>query len=530
MKLKTQITFFIILILIFSLGSTTFFSYFQMKDIFNEQLEKELFNIAYYAADDYMVKEALLENKDIPNSLLNKHIEGIRLKTEVDFIVAIDMDGIRLTHPNEKNIGIRIKGGDEIRVLEKAEEYVSKAVGTLGTSIRVFVPVFKDGKQIGAVSVGKIVTEIRLETNRKIIQFIPLIVFGLLLGISCAAILSSNIKSEILGLEPKEITLMFKESEAILDNVKEGIITLNEKGNLIQYNKEAKSILELTENDIGKNIDGIININMPYEALEYSKDLKDVEVKIRHGVTLLCNYNTIKNDNNQIIGHVVNFRDRTEVKKMAEELTGIKKMTWSLRAQNHEFMNKLHTISGLIQLGELDEAVRYISKTVSSRGETTKIITEIKNKTIEALLLSMYSKAEELRIELEIDKDSNLSIPKLLSEEELGSLIANLLENSIEAVNVDGTGKVYFKIYVKEGNLIIDIKDNGPGIPLKLINKIYEPRFSTKSDKRGYGMYIVKKIIDQSLGTIDLSIENGTSWHIKIPMESVKAYDQGYDN
>ena len=215
---------------------------------------------------------------------------------------------------------------------------------------------------------------------------------------------------------------------------------------------------------------------------------------------------------------------------MAEELTGIKKMTWSLRAQNHEFMNKLHTISGLIQLGELDEAVRYISKTVSSRGETTKIITEIKNKTIEALLLSMYSKAEELRIELEIDKDSNLSIPKLLSEEELGSLIANLLENSIEAVNVDGTGKVYFKIYVKEGNLIIDIKDNGPGIPLKLINKIYEPRFSTKSDKRGYGMYIVKKIIDQSLGTIDLSIENGTSWHIKIPMESVKAYDQGYDN
>jgi len=236
MKLRTEIALFVIVILIFSVGSITLLSYFQMKDIFNAQLETRLFNIAYYTAEDRQVRDELVENNNNQKLNLNEHIEKIRLKTKVDFIVVFDMKGIRLTHPNEENIGLKFVGGDEERVLTTAEEYISEAKGTLGISIRAFVPIFKNGKQIGAVSVGTTVNEINKETKRKMEQFLPLIVIGFTLGIYCAFVLSTIIKEEILGLEPKEITLMFKEKNAILENVKEGIITLNEKGNLIQYN------------------------------------------------------------------------------------------------------------------------------------------------------------------------------------------------------------------------------------------------------------------------------------------------------
>ncbi len=520
MKLSTQITFFTVLILIFSLGSMTVLSYYQMKSILNDQLEDKLMDIASYVSEDYMVKEAFKDKNKLTD--LNEHIEKIRSGTSVDFITVFDMNSIRLTHPVEENIGKIFKGGDEIRVLTKAEKYISKAEGTLGISLRAFVPIFNEGRQLGGVCVGSTIVEINRETFKKTEQFIPFIIIGFLLGIYCAFVLSSSIKDEILGLEPREITLLLKEKEAILDNVKEGIITLNENGSLIQYNREAARILGLTGKDMNTNVNELVNINKMIPGLEAAESNNDFEVKVRTGVTILCKYRILQNDKKQIIGKVINFRDLTEVKKMSEELTGIKKMAWSLRAQNHEFMNKLHTISGLIQLEEYDEAVKYISKTANSGNDMTRTITgKIKNVNIAALLLAKYYKAEETRIKFEIDKNSNLSkVPVLVSDDDLGSVIGNLIENSLDAVNVDGTGIVYFKISETDDILIIDIKDNGPGIPNEITEKIYERNFSTKSEHQGYGMFIVKNIIENANGKITLSVDKGTSWHIEIPMKS----------
>lgn len=519
MKLRTQISLFFIIILIFSLGSMTILSYYQMKNIFNKQLEDKLMNIAVYASEDYMVKDALNGYKNLKNENINEHIEKIRLEMNVDFIVVFDMNDIRLTHPVEENIGKRFKGGDEKRVLTESVKYISEAKGTLGVSIRAFAPVYYEGRQVGAVCVGSTLTEINKEIFNKTEQFLPFIVIGLFLGICCAYILTSNIKYEILGLEPKEITLMFRENEAILENVKEGIITLNENGNLIQYNKEAARILGLMDKDKNTNINEFIKKNNIYNLLNDVESMDDVEVKIRPGVTILCKYNILRNEKNQIIGQVINFRDMTEVKKLAEELTGIKKMAWSLRAQNHEFMNKLHTISGLIQLEEYDEAIKYITKTSTSGNDVAGTITgKIKNLNIAALLLSKYYKAEELRIKLEVDKQSYLNkVPGNISEDDLSSVIGNLIENSFDAVSVDGTGKLLFKMTDNEEKLIIEISDNGPGIPEDIRGKIYERNFSTKSGQRGYGLYIVKNIVENANGTITLSTDKGALWHIEIP-------------
>ncbi|WMJ77224.1 MULTISPECIES: ATP-binding protein [unclassified Sedimentibacter] len=519
MKLGTQITIFFVIILIFSLGSMTFLSYHQMRIILTDELEEKLMNIAVYASEDYMVIDCLDGYENFTNEELNEHIEEIRSETNVDFITVFGMDRLRLTHPVKEKIGKEFEGGDEGRVLTEPSRYISSAVGSLGKSLRAFSPVYKDGIQVGAVCVGSTLVEINKETFAKTEQFVPFILIGLVLGICCAYILTTNIKYEILGMEPREITLLLKQNDAILENVKEGIITLDEKGNLIQFNKEAAKILGLTRKDMNRNINVFINLEDTNRLMNDENNIEDFEVKIRPGVTVLCKYNVLKDDKNHIIGQVINFRDLTAVKRIAEELTGIQKMAWSLRAQNHEFMNKLHTISGLIQLEEYDEAIKYISNASSRGNDVTSTITgRIKNINIAAILLAKYYKAEELRIKLEIDKSSFLNkVPEHLNDDDLSSVIGNLIENSLDAVSVDGTGKILFKMSEDDDRVIIDIKDNGPGVPEDIKEKIYERNFSTKSGQRGFGLYIVKNIIENANGEITLSTDKGTSWHIEIP-------------
>lgn len=520
MKLKTKITWFVMIILLFTIGSITVLSYNQMKILLTNQLEDNLFNIGNSVAENDTVKEALLKSTNKVDTNLNNEIENIRKKTKVDFIVIMDMKGMRLTHPNISMIGKKFQGGDEVKVLCFGKQYVSESKGSLGNSLRIFVPIFSENRQIGAVSIGTTINEVNQEINSKTKQFIPFIIIGLILGIIGANMLASNIKKAILGLEPKEIAWILKEKEAIIENVKEGILAIDEKGRLILFNKEAESILGLTKDDIGNNISNYTYGNNFFLALRSEQLMDNIEIKIKPEVSIICKYNPMNNDKNEVIGAVINFRDLTEVKHMAEELTGIKKMTWALRAQNHEFMNKLHTISGLIQLEEYDKAVQFISNTSKNRNNISMILTEqIKNSSIVALLFAKYNKAEESRIQLKINEHSSLtSLPKYMREDELCSVIGNLLENSFDAVKTDGTGIINFNIYEENKMIKIEINDNGPGISKDLLHNIYELGSSTKTSGRGYGMYNVKKIIDSYNGTIDFKIENGTWWYIILPM------------
>ena len=528
MKLSNKILIFVILILFFSVGSISYFTYAKLMKMSNDNLEESLQELAYYVSRDVLVKKALRhkeETGDIDYSL-NEHIEDIREHFDVNFITVFDMDGIRLTHPNEENIGYKFKGGDEDRVLKEAISYISSAEGTLGESIRAFEPIFYEDKQVGAVCVGSVVTDIFVANESMIKPFYTVLAFGVGLGLVGAAILTINIKIDTLGLEPKQIALMFKQNEAILDNVKEGIITLNAKGEIVQYNKEAGKILGLTAKDIGSEEKTIFSQYKEFASNRRIESTDEFEVKVKPGVTILCKVNTLRNDKDKTIGEIINFRDLSEVKKMADELTGIKKLTWSLRAQNHEFLNKLHTIMGLIELEEYDEVLKYISNTVITSDNISKnLINNIKSKSVVALVLEKYYKAEEMRIELEVDSDSRMDKrPKTLSADELNSVIGNLIENSLDALSVDGTGKINLKIIQADGKLVIRVKDNGPGIPSDIRGRIFERGVTTKEDgKGGYGLYIVYSIIEGCGGKIEFFVDKGTTWYVEIPYEgSVK--------
>lgn len=516
MKLATKTTLLVTLILVVTLGSLAGLSYYQMRRMLLEQLEDRLLDTAYYAAQDKDVKEALLSGDPIQRQKIGGMAEDWRRRAGFDFIVVINQIGIRLTHPVAENVGRPFEGGDEARVLQKGESYISEATGTLGESKRAFVPVLAGGVQIGAVSVGTTLVEINHQLTAKLNQFAPFIVLSLVIGVGGAFALTANIKESIFGLEPEEIALLLKEKEAILDHVKEGIITLDEHGHLIQHNQEAARILRLAD----QSAEGIIQSLRQDVRTESVHPGIDQELTLGD-VSILYKYSVLKNARGKVLGQVINFRDTTEVREMAEELTGVKRMAWSLRAQNHEFLNKLHTIAGLIQLNEPEEALSYITATAHGNASFSSLITEkIKNVNIAALILAKYYKAEENRVSLALDPSSCLEEqPRGLRTDEMETVIGNLLENSLDAVATDGSGSISLLIRQEPDQLIIRVKNNGPAIPEAIREKIFEANFSTKAGQRGYGLHFIRRIIDRNQGMIRLVQTEDVTWDIKIPIK-----------
>jgi two-component system CitB family sensor kinase len=342
-----------------------------------------------------------------------------------------------------------------------------------------------------------------------------------LFGVIGAAILSFTIKRTIFGLEPKEIALLLGQRDNILQSLKNGILAIDQKGNIILFNKTARKIFGFKPEDIGKNISSF-NLNFTNHIMDVLKTGKSVynqEIKISHGVTLLCSHTLLRDHKKDIIGVASSFQDLTEVKQMAEELTGIKKMTSALRAQNHEFMNKLHTISGLIQLEEYDKAIKYISHISSQRQEILEALSyKIQNAHIAGILLAKYNKATEAKVHMAIDPNSNLTkIPDNITVDEICSVIGNLIENAIDELVKIENGKIIVKLISNNEGLSIRIEDNGPGIDEKIRDKIFDRGFTTKAKSRGYGLSIVKQIVESAGGSIKVLQDNGTAWDIFIP-------------
>jgi len=531
MKLQAKLTMLIVAVVFISISIIIFFVTSWMTSNIESKARTNIMNVAEMVAhSNEIINE--LKIKD-PDKKIGPYI-ALQLKTldQIQYIIVADNEDIRYSHPNPDMIGKKFVGGDELGVIKYGETYFSEGTGTLGNSLRAFTPIYdtETGKEIGFVSVGTLTQNIEDAKNLAILYIILISLGGLAAGMLGAFVLARNIKNSLLGLEPEEIAKLYNEKMGIIDAIYEGLIAVDDKGKITIINDSALNILhyenKADKNDlIGKDVEDVFPTTRLNTILETGKCEFEKEQKINNTV-ILTNRIPIY-DRGKIAGAIATFRDKTELTRLAEELTGVKKMAWSLRAQNHEFMNKLHTISGLIQLEEYDEAVQFISNVAKSRNTISSILTKkIKDPSLSAILLSKYNKAEESRVKFEIDEDSTIAkLPQHMTSEEIVSVVGNLIENSFDEVRNDGTGKIYIKIVQNKDQLEIKIKDNGPGIKEEHRNNIYEQGFTTKEGQRGHGMYIVKKIIEDAGGSIELKVDNGVHWNISIPMVRGEQHD-----
>lgn len=525
-KIRTQIFFLASLVSLLSLLVVGGVVSKSVSQRFEQQLGERAMDIARSVALIPSIQENI--GKPGGEKIIQPIADGIRKETGVKFIVVVDMNDIRYSHPVPERIGRHAVGGDHDRVL-LGKSYLSEAVGTLGPSLRALVPVFYDGEQVGAVSVGVLQVSISAILAGLYKRLLWALSLGLVISLVGAALLAWNIKKATRGLEPREIARALKEREGLLESIREGIIAVDKDGKIVLVNGAARRLLHVESPILGKPVEDVVPNSRLKIVISTGQPEFDQEQNIL-GARLLTNRFPLKVDG-EIVGAIASFRDMTEVRTLAEEVTGVRLYLEALRVQNHEFRNKLQAISGLIQLGESERALVFINEDVEKKDSDLMLIgRKIRNPFVSGILLGKMGRCRELGIRFSVEPDSHCSEQLGVRNQELVVIIGNLIENAMEAVAavVPDRREVRFGITEMAGQIEIRVRDSGPGISAELVRWIFQKGASTKAQagrQRGYGLYNVQTLVDAMEGDISVKTAPGEGSEFVVTLPNGGAAD-----
>jgi two-component system CitB family sensor kinase/CitB family two-component system sensor histidine kinase CitS len=446
-----------------------------------------------------------------PSLIIQPLAERVRHETGARYVVVGNAQSIRYSHPVPERIGQPMVGGDNDQALIYGQSYVSEATGTLGTAMRGKTPIWdEEGNIIGVVSVGFMLERVDMDVARYTSLGWALVALMILLGFAGAYWLSQHLKKVILGLEPYEIARLAMEKEAILQSIHEGILAVNRDGQITLVNQQARRFLGLSDEQVllGQPIREVVPNSRLIEVLKHGEQEFDQEMWLGdHPV--VANRVPILHEG-EIEGAVATFRSRREIIDLSQALTRASRDVDMLRAQAHEFSNKLYTISGLLQLNRVDEALALIHhETERAQAQMSFLMRHVADAVLSGILLGKLTRAGELGVALEIDEQSSLSCPLTVTGQEvMMSVVGNLLDNACHAAlngpNSD-TPKVRLFFTDLGEQLLVEVEDNGSGVPGEHAESIFQDGFSTKTGKhRGIGLALVARLCRQHGGEVTL--------------------------
>ncbi|WP_339146032.1 MULTISPECIES: sensor histidine kinase [unclassified Sutcliffiella] len=467
------------------------------------------------------VQEAM--ESDNPSEALQPLTLKIQQEIDAQFVVIGNTQGLRYTHPDIDKIGQKMVGGDNIRALEEGKAYISEATGSLGLSIRGKAPIISDeGTVIGVVSVGFLMENLKSRMEEKLAEISLIALLAINIGVVGGYLLARNIRKDILGLEPHEIATLYRERNAILESVKEGIIAVDSNGYVTMVNPSALDILELREEELlHKQITDIVPDSDIMEVARTGHPQENKEIYLLDKDVIVNRIPIMENE--IVVGVVSSFRDKTDMKKLLHTLVEVKKYSEELRAQTHEFTNKLYVISGMLELGRFQDALDWIQKEyMVNQARNDILFDRIKDEKLQVILLGKLAVASEKKKFLQLDEESSVQvIPSRIEFSSLVAIVGNLLDNALEAVEEKEDGIVSFFAIDYGNDLILEISDNGPGFPEGTIDLIFGKGYSTKQadQPRGFGLAIVKKEVEQLGGTVEVqrTSDNTTVFTVYLP-------------
>ena len=487
-------------------------------------IEREFIDISIFVAYCYcdislMTKSPLVVEAEYSNMdsypLLKEYLDSLcdTLK-DIDVISVVTKESTRLYHSNEELIGT-VYDGTIPDFKEKSRDYYTTTDnGPSGTQRRAYAAIYdEEGNYAGFVMAIMLMKNIKNETIQIILTFILITIIAILIELFISAELSDKIKKSLLGYEPDVFTSMFRMRDNILESLDEGIVAVDKVGKVQFINKSAVEMLTTDGKEdsfIGKyvsNLSNTIPALNPLCASEISRSVSSAYDNI------LIDTIPIK-ENDSVTGTVGILHDRKEYTKLMEDLTGTRYLVDSMRANNHDFTNKLHVILGLIQMEMYDEATSYIQNITMVQRETiSKVMNCINEPAIAALLIGKIARASELNVKFVLREGCYYSSADIsLPSEVLVTVIGNLIENAFESMNdmnYDGQKELLFGMYSKPGALLITADDTGSGIADSNIDRIFENGFSTKGSGRGTGLYQVKNLIEAAGGKINVESQEG---------------------
>jgi two-component system CitB family sensor kinase len=483
------------------------------------QYEQRALAIAQSVAANGEIHDALI-NGD-PTGVIERTAEQVRKSTGASYVVVTNRDGIRFSHPNPALIG---KPVDENPASVLAgSTWVGVQRGTLGVSARGKAPIFYQGGVIGLVSVGFLETAVFNQLLADMPGFAATILLALALGVGGSMLLASRLKRQTFGLEPYEIAGLLEEREASLQGIHEGAIATDQNGTITLANDEARRLLVLPPDCVGRKVAQVLPQGRLLKFLSGGLNDED-EVLLAGDRVLLASRRAIRVRGREI-GHVATVRDSTELAGLATGL-GVDSLTDALRAQAHEFANRLHTIAGLVQIGRGEDAMKLIAQTSGVHQELTEALLErVGDPVLGALLLAKAAVASERGVELRVSDDTVMT-RSALDSEDLITLLGNLIDNALDAAaSSQETHKdrwVSLSVTEQQGELVIKVHDSGPGVDEALNGQIFQEGFSTKSGpgrrRRGFGLALVRQIARRLGGSVTVYNEGGAVFTVRIPV------------
>jgi len=209
-RLQTRLILWVTALLISVVGMMSFLFYGILVDAVEEQIGKRALSLSKTVAADPELREAF--SREEPWKTIQPIAERARINSGAEFVVVGNEHGVRYSHPIPERIGKEMVGGDNGPVLLRGESFVSRAVGSLGSSLRGKTPVVdEEGRVIGIVSVGFMIEDIEKITRGYLERMLVFLFPALGLGMSGAVLLARKIKRDTLGLEPDEISALYKE-------------------------------------------------------------------------------------------------------------------------------------------------------------------------------------------------------------------------------------------------------------------------------------------------------------------------------
>ena len=516
-RLQTRLMLTLIFVVLLQAIISGSFTLHYIKVVLEDRIGDQALQLSRVVSALPQVRQGLI-NRDVDQ--IQPLAESIREETDARFIVVGDLEGIRFSHPIVDRIGKKRVGGDNQRAIEKKESYVSKAVGSLGPSMRGKSPIMDDhGEVIGVTSVGYMLDSVGETISGYQKSVIMIVIASLFISVLVGMAISEHFKRILFGLEPEEIARLFEERNATLETVREGIISIDREGIITTFNKTAVETLKLPKHQslTGRDIRQVLPDSDIWTTLESGKPEHDKEVWI-NGQSLIVNRLPVL-VKGQTTGVVSSFRPKGELELLTRQLSHVEQYAETLRSQSHEYANKLHTIAGLIQLDAKDQALELIGQESKGVQELVHLLVDaVPDPIVAGCILGKFNRARELGLELIVDSESHMvDVPEHLPRERLVTLLGNLLDNAFEATrlqlkqNTAGPGTIKLSMSDYGNDLIFEIEDHGEGIPLAEQQRIFEKGVSTKmEDGHGYGLFLVATILQELHGQITLSnLETG---------------------
>jgi two-component system, CitB family, sensor kinase len=354
---------------------------------------------------------------------------------------------------------------------------------------------------------------------------------ALAIGLLGSWLLARRIKRQTLGLEPHEITGLAEHREAMLYGIAEGVIALDPSDRVTLVNDVARRLLDLPEHSVGTSLRDLRVEGRLYDVLTGTGELDEGkghgneagtgdardEVVIRRGRVLVMNRMQVTKDGREL-GSVTTLRDRTELADLEREIGSFRSSTELLRAQAHEFANQLHTISGLIQLGDYDEVVRFVDTLSRDRASLDVSVTRrLRDTAVAALVMAKASQAAERRVTLRLSEDSSLGRLAPHDSADVAAVLGNLVDNAIDAAGANGGtggatafGQAWVEVELRQdaSSVEISVSDSGPGVAPEIAREVFTHGFTTKAataGERGIGLALTRLICQRRGGEVVLT-------------------------